>query len=1096
MKQVLFSMIIGLILFCLLFPGLTFGKIDPEYFSQFKPRSIGPAGMSGRISDIDVVVADPDIIYVGTATGGVWKSANGGFKWEPIFDTQSTSSIGAVVVYRENPNIVWVGTGEGNPRNSSGVGRGVFKSLDAGKTWTCMGLEKTEKIARMVIDPNNPDVVYVAALGTTWGENPERGIFKTTDGGKTWKKILYVDEKTGAADIAIAPDNPNKLIAAMWEHRRWPWFFKSGGPGSGLYITGDAGENWKKLSPKEGIPDGELGRCGIAFAPGRPNIVYAEVEAEKSALLRSEDGGFTWKSVNDKPSFHQRPFYYSDIRVNPRNENIVYSLQSPLWYSEDGGKTFGRLTRALLVHPDFQAMWLHPNGEYMIVGTDGGIATSRDRGKTWRYSANIPVGQFYHVGFDMDTPYNVYGGLQDNGSWRGPSRVLTDFSIYNFYWQMVGGGDGFDTQPDPEDNRYVYSMSQGGDLLFTDTKTGREKQIRPTETDIKHRYNWNAGFAQDPFETATIYYGSQFVHRSRDKGNSWEIISPDLTTNNPEKQKQADSGGLTKDVSTAENHTTILCIAPSPLKKGVIWVSTDDGNVQLTQDDGKTWQLVSKAIKGVPECTWAPHVEASKFNPAGAFVVFDDHRRANWTPYLFVTDDYGKTWKSLVTKDIDGFIHVIEQDVKNEYLLFIGTEFGLFYSLDRGKEWNKWTAGLPTAPVRDIAVHPRDNDLIIATHGRSIYILDDISFLRELTPDNMVKELYVCQPPDATDYKKYKISSFFATGDTEFTGQNAYTFATIYYVFNPPAPPAAKPAKTGKPANPAEAAKADKTADSAKTPDAPDKTAKNEKGEPAKPGPDPKARKKLEVQILDKDGKVVKKLKVMPKKGINRAVWDFSEDKINMDERYKEYDQFSFLFIYDAHVLPGTYTARFSYGDQEIKKEFQVKSDPRFTMDMNVLKKNQDLIHEMQGWFTSLVDSLKQISQTRKAIKTVKELLKDKDADIKNKEELTKKAEELDKKLKALFLKVDAEPGKEEQGFSDVSEMISYKLFGVYHAVSDSFEPLPQAAEVKYNKLKTAVFEFQKEYNALFETDVEAFKKLVTESGITMFKPFKPMSLK
>ncbi len=622
----------------LLVTTYSFAKIDPDIFKEIKPRCIGPAAMSGRIGDIDAVISNPDIIYVGTATGGVWKSTDGAITWKPIFEKESTSSIGAVTICQQNPNIVWVGTGEGNPRNSSGVGRGVFKTIDGGETWQHLGLEKTEKISRLRLHPSDPNIAYVAALGTTWGENPERGVFKTVDGGKTWKKILFVDNKTGAADLAMDPKNPNKLIAAMWEHRRWPWYFTSGGPGSGLYITTDGGANWKKLTPEDGLPAGDLGRIGVAFAANKPNIVYALVEAKKNVLLRYSDGGATWKTINDKKEVSDRPFYYADVRVNPVNENMVYLLQSPLNYSEDGGKSFRHLNSFRQVHGDFHSLWIHPGGELMIVGGDGGISISRNRGKSWRFVENLPVAQFYHISYDMEYPYNVYGGLQDNGSWRGPSQVLTDWVIYNFYWRIVGFGDGFDTEPDPEDSDCGYGMSQGGWLFYFNSKTGINKIIIPTESDVKHRYNWNAALAIDPFVPSTIYYGSQFVHRSKDKGKSWEIISPDLTTNDPGKQKPM-SGGLTTDVSAAENHTTIISICPSPVKQGVIWVGTDDGNVQVTRDNGNSWQLVSASLTGdskskkkssrVPAGTWVPYVEASPHDAACAFVVFDNHRRAD-----------------------------------------------------------------------------------------------------------------------------------------------------------------------------------------------------------------------------------------------------------------------------------------------------------------------------------------------------------------------------------------------------------------------------------------------------------------------------------
>ncbi|MFQ5630238.1 MAG: hypothetical protein ACE5I1_15825, partial [bacterium] len=700
--------------------------LDMNKLNGFKPRNIGPAGMSGRVAAVAVARTNPDIIFVGAASGGLWKSTSGGIAWQPVFDDQPVPSIGAIAIDPHNAEVVWAGTGEGNPRNSAAVGNGIFKSLDGGKTWQFLGLEKTERIHRILINPHYTDVVYVAAMGTAWGENPERGVYKTTDGGTTWQRILFVDEKTGAADLVIDPQNPNKLIAAMWQFRRWPWFMKSGGPGSGIFVTYDGGKNWQKRTHEDGLPKGDLGRTGLAIARGNPQVVYALVEAKKSVMLRSDDGGHKWRKINDSDNVNPRPFYYADLRVDPKNENRVYAIHSRATVSEDGGKSFRTLVQSSKIHGDVHELYIHPdNTNFIINGNDGGIGISRDRGKTWRFVENLPFAQFYHIAVDMQKPYNVYGGLQDNGSWRGPSRVLTTRNgILNLYWARLGGGDGFAVLPDlGNPARFGYAMSQGGNLYRFDLITGERKNIKPAHPDgLFLRFNWNAAIAQDPFDHSTIYYGSQFMHKSTDRGNSWEIISPDLTTNDPEKQKQIESGGLSYDATGAENHTTIMTIAPSPVQQGVIWVGTDDGNVQLTRDGGATWSNVVKNIKDVPSGTWVTHIEASKFDMAEAFVAFDNHRRSNWTTYVYKTTNYGKSWTSLATEDLTGFVHVLEQDPVAHNLLFAGTEFGLHISIDGGKSWKKWTQGFPTAPVRALVVHPHEHDLVIGTHGRAAWI--------------------------------------------------------------------------------------------------------------------------------------------------------------------------------------------------------------------------------------------------------------------------------------------------------------------------------------------------------------------------------------
>jgi photosystem II stability/assembly factor-like uncharacterized protein len=1049
-----------------------FAKIDPQLLAGLKARSIGPANMSGRIGGLDVVVSNSNIIYVGASTGGVWKSVDGGLTWTAIFDDQPVASIGAIAINQSNPNIVWVGTGEATPRNSVGVGRGVYLTIDGGKTWKFLGLEKTEKISKILLHPDEPDTAYVAALGTTWGENPERGVFKTVDGGKTWKKILFVDEKTGAADMAMDPGNPNKIIAAMWEHRRWPWFFKSGGLGSGLYMSTNGGEEWQKLTDKNGLPEGELGRMGIAFSTNKPEIVYALVEAKKSVLLRSSDGGFNWQVVNDHSDVGNRPFYYHRIWVNPVNENIVYMLHGRMMISEDAGKNFRNLTTFGQSHSDYHAMWIHPNGETMVVGNDGGVVISYNRGQNWRFVTNLPIGQFYHVSFDLDIPYNVYGGLQDNGSWMGPGCVLKERAIYSYLWKTVGGGDGFDTEPDPEKQGAGYGMSQGGNLYYFDTSTGTSRDIVPTESDIKHRYNWNAGFAVDPFHPATIYLGSQFVHRSPDKGRTWEIISPDLTTNDPEKQKQAESGGLTLDVTNAENHTTILCIAPSPVQEGVIWVGTDDGNVQLTKDGGQTWQLVSKELasgkKGkVPPATWVPHVEASKFEAATAYVVFDDHRRSNWTTYVYVTRDFGKTWESLTTPEIDGFVHVIEEDTVNRNLLFLGTEFGLYVSFNRGKNWMKWTHGVPTVAVRDLAVHPRENDLIIGTHGRSIYIIDDISPLREISGDLFNKKLHLFEIQDAFQYQQGRLSSYLSPGDTAFTGENKAMGACITYHLIP-------------------------SERKAEEPEPEQEGERRQMGGMAqfgRPGMTQPTSSRVKITVEDSEGKTVNTLDGTENKGINRVYWDLREQDPERDEA-REFRRFGMRG--GLEVLPGEYTVKIKYDDQEVSQSLIVKSDPRLDVDLEVLKANYEMGKKAQQLSTAITDAGKQLEETKKAVKTVMETARAKDTP--KAEELMKAARDLEAKLKELSEALNPTPPK--QGIADRSAGLRSQVRRAMMMITRAgIEPISQAAKVKYDKVKVKADAFLKKFNEVYQTDVENFKKLLEESGFSLFKPFKPLEL-
>ena len=638
--------------------------------------------------------------------------------------------------------MIWVGTGEGNPRNSLNGGYGVYKSIDGGHSWNSMGLEKTRHIHKILIDPSNPDTVYIGAIGSPWGEHEQRGVYKTTDGGNSWKQILFQNNKTGVADMVMDPTNPNKIIVAMWEHKRDPWFFTSGGEGSGIFITHNGGTTWEERTHKDGLPEGDLGRIGLAIAPNKPNIIYALVEAKKNALYKSTDAGFTWTKTNDKSDIGNRPFYYSDIFVDPQNENRVYSVFTYVNVSEDGGKNFKQLMPAYGVdngvHPDHHAWWIHPsNGNFMIDGNDGGMNITRDGGKTWRFIGNIPVAQFYHINVDNEFPYNVYGGMQDNGSWRGPAYVWKDQGIRNSYWQEISFGDGFDVVPDREDSRYGWSMSQQGSVSRYDHQTGNNYTVKPTheDPDVTLRFNWNSAINIDPFDASTIYFGSQFVHKSMDKGLTWSVISPDLTTNDPEKQKQSQSGGLTMDATGAENHTTILVIEPSTLDKEVLYVGTDDGRVHVSKNAGTTWDEISK-LPGLPKGSWITQIKASNKNKAEALLVANNYRRFDYTPYAYRTTNYGRSWTRIVgTQDTQSYALCVIEDPQEKNLLFLGTDDGLYYSTNAAKTWNKWTHGFPTVPVKDLVIQERENDLVIGTFGRAAWVLDDISPLRAIAKE-------------------------------------------------------------------------------------------------------------------------------------------------------------------------------------------------------------------------------------------------------------------------------------------------------------------------------------------------------------------------
>ncbi|HEY0513512.1 MAG TPA: hypothetical protein VGH73_16500 [Thermoanaerobaculia bacterium] len=1099
-------------------PAAARAAIDPGLLAGMSARSIGPAGMSGRVTSIAAVESNPNLVYIGAASGGVWKSMNGGLSWTPVFDDQPVASIGAVAVDPSNPDVVWVGTGEGNPRNSASVGDGIYRSPDGGRTWVHLGLEKTERIDRIVVHPTNPDVVWVAALGQEWGENPERGIFKTTDGGKTWNRVLYVNPRTGAADLAIDPRNPDKLYAAMWQFRRWPWYFKSGGPGSGLFATTDGGRTWKRSGEEDGMPKGDLGRIGLAVSPSNPDVVYATVEATKSAVVRSDDGGRSWHTVNDRFDANPRPFYFAHLRVDPEQPNRVYSLDFNIRVSDDGGRTFNELYPGFLIHGDYHAMWISAhNPNWFYVGNDGGVAVSHDRGKTARFVTNLPLGQFYHVAVDNQTPYNVYGGLQDNSAWRGPNTVWQQGGIQNHEWTPLVGGDGFETRPDTADPNLVYSMSQGGEILRYDVRTGEQRAIKPSPPEGgKLRFNWNAGFATDPHDSGTIYLGSQFLHKSTDRGETWTAISPDLTTNNPDWQHQEVSGGLTRDVSNAENYTTILAVAPSPVQRGVIWVGTDDGRLHVTRDGGKTWTSLEKNVPGVPANTWIPSLLPSKFDAASAFVVFDNHRREDFRTYVYRTDDWGKTWKSLATADLRGYAHVMEQDPGDRDLLFLGTEFGLWVSNDGGRRWMKWTHGVPTVPVMGLAIQPRELDLVIGTHGRSVYVIDDIRPLRTLTETTMAEPVHLYESGPAQQHWFGGGAGGYGLGSGEFQGENEPYGAMLTFSLNAPGLPYPDPKKERARKEEEREAhlKQEEGRPETGIPQTPQELSEKESPTPGKPAPAGEAKgktpekaeagkepgKEVEIRIADASGKPVRSLWIPVQQGLNRVNWGLRHDG---PKPFPSPEPAPPHPPAGAEVPPGPYAVTIKYGDHEARGTVQVLPDPRSHNTDADWRARDAAGRKAEALLGALAEAIERVRNTRADVDAVVAKFQsrkkgdeaekaDTKADTKPDplvESANKLKAGLDKLEARLWTPYDAvgiQPGNDVSTDAGIA-------FG--YILSSWGPPSPTHLEYLRHAEKTAG-DVLADLNRFFDTDVAAFRKAADAVGVRLLPDLGKVEVK
>jgi photosystem II stability/assembly factor-like uncharacterized protein len=1026
--------------------------------SNLKFREIGPANMGGRVDDFAVVESDPNVVYAGFASGGIWKTTNAGTTWEPVFDNEAVSTIGALALAPSDPSIVWAGTGEVNNRQSSSWGNGIYKSLDAGRTWKHMGLAETHYIGGIAVHPVNPDVVYAAAPGRLWGPNKERGVYKTTDGGKTWKLVLFVNEDTGVVDLAMDPQSPDTLYAAAYQRRRSVFGFNGSGPGSAIYKTIDGGATWTKLAkglPYENEAAGETGRIGLAVYRRNTNIIYACVEHAKGGIFRSEDKGETWTKMS--PTQH-RPMYYSRLFIDPNNDLRIWLLGAPMLYSEDGGKTF-QTDRVRRIHGDYHAMWINPkDSRHMITGSDGGVYWSYDAGKTWDYIDTMAVGQFYEVGFDMRKPYWIYGGLQDNSNWGGPSRTFDTLGITTEDWTSVGGADGFYVQVDPNDPNTVYGEAQDGELYRRDMRTGESRSIKPPEAEGEHlRFQWNSPVVISSHDSKRIYYGGQFLFRSDDRGGAWTKISPDLTAGQ-DRNKIAIMGKVT-DAKTLSRHDgvqdwpCITTISESPVNADVLWVGTDDGCLQTTRDGGKTWRNVADRAPGLPKGTYVTRVVASKHAEGTAYATFDGHRMNDFGIYVFTTSDFGQTWKDIsngIPRN-NGVVNVIREHFRNPNLLFAGTEYGAYVSFDKGAQWMPLKLNVPTVPVDDIAIHPRENDLIFGTHGRSIWVLDDIAPLEQMDGKVLASDLFVFDPRPATSWRMQ--SKRYATGHKLFAGPNPPDGAIINFYLK------------------------------------------------TKPDKD----QKITIAIAGPGGEKIRTIEAKPedlKAGVNRVAWDLRYDQAAKLTREEEKQLGDFYGGGSPAAEPGTYSVTVTAGKAVATKSLVVEEDPRITIGAaDRAERHAALmrLHQLNG---RMLKSYLRVSSLKKSLAGVQEEWKKAEAEKTEAPSGEKPGpvvpEEVKAALDALLKKAEETHNKFAgpplpDGWAGPPletrpQTIPERLGRLAYEIDGITEPLTPSQKSQIDTVAKVVEDAALVVDRLVETDLAELNKTMNKSGVPHIK--------
>ncbi len=1005
-------------------------KIDSDTISGLGARNIGSAAMSGRISALDAVQEGNRItVYAAAASGGVWKSLNGGTTFKPVFDKQPVQSIGAITIDPKDPKVIWVGTGETWMRNSVSVGDGVYKSIDGGENWTNVGLKDSERIAKILVDPTDSNTVYTCATGKLWSDGDERGVYKTTDGGKNWTKILKgANASTGCGMMSLDKKNPKNLYVGMWDFRRQGWTFRSGGEdanspsASGLFKSTDGGVTWSDLGETKGLPAKPWGRIAVTSAPSKPEVVYAFIEAEppRNGLYRSDDGGQSWKLTDRGSAMIGRPFYFAHLVVDPKNENRVFKMGFSMIMSTDGGQTFSNASGG--THGDLHDVWINPsNTDQLIAADDGGVWYSYDGGNRWWKGDNLPVSQFYHVSADNEMPYKVYGGLQDNSSWVGDSSYPG--GITNSRWENMNGGDGFWMFADPSDHDYIYAESQGGYINRINRKTLESRNIQPLPNykEGKLRFNWSSPIHLSPNEKGTLYLGSQFLHRTRDHGQTWERISPDLTTNDPSKQKQEQSGGINPDNSSAETHCTIYAIAESPKNVKTIWAGTDDGNLQITRDGGKTWKNVVGNIQGLPKNAWVSSLESGHFDEGTVYATFDLHTFGDLKPYIYKTTDFGATWTNLTGSTMRGYAHVVKEDSVNQDLLFVGTEFGLWISLDGGRKWSQYKGGdFPNVAVRDVVIQPRENDLIIATHGRGIWIIDDISPLRSLTAETLTKEAAFLQA--IPTQQRFPASGGWVNGDAAFVGNNPSDEAVITYY----------------------------------------QKKRHIFGD-------------LKIEVFDATGKLITKLPAGKRRGLNRISWSMRLPQPKVPPAAS----LAGAATAGPRVLPGIYTVRMSKDKNVYETKLQVLPDARAKYTAEDRKAQFDLS-------LKLIDSLGDMTFAVERLNSVKSNLSARMSKLAADDILAKQLQTASAQVDLLRMKIVA---TKEGGMITGEERLREEMANLYGSVV-FYEGRPSETQTqRADALTNEVADVMKDFDKWLATELKTINSNLTKRKLEPISP-------